>query len=212
MQIPLNGKKGKGKFAIIDDEDLYKISDRRWYLDCNGYAIDNKKRVRMHRIIMNPPKGMVIDHINHNTLDNRKENLRVCSLADNNANRLSPECYFDASCNSLVARTKIDGKWVRRFYDNEHKARKIAAKMKSGDIPLFNLRANRKVRLPSGEYVTLPMNVYLYYNRGKFMGYMFSVNRYGVHHQKRGFSTISEAEEYKKTFYDNIDIIKKGEN
>ena len=39
--------------------------------------------IEMHRFIMNFPKGKYVDHINHNTLDNRKCNLRICNNADN---------------------------------------------------------------------------------------------------------------------------------
>ncbi len=41
----------------------------------------------MHREIMNPPDGFVVDHINHNTLDNQRNNLRVCTYSQNNSNK-----------------------------------------------------------------------------------------------------------------------------
>jgi hypothetical protein len=49
----------------------------------------NKKRIttRLHRWITNAPEGLVVDHINHNTLDNTDENLRVLTAAENGQNR-----------------------------------------------------------------------------------------------------------------------------
>lgn len=41
----------------------------------------------MHRYIMQPPRGFVVDHINGDKLDNRRENLRVCLQAHNTANQ-----------------------------------------------------------------------------------------------------------------------------
>jgi len=87
--------------TIIDDEDYEKIVEAikykngkpgKWYAHktCAGsgyYAFAGDHRKSMHRVIMDPPKGMDIDHINGNTLDNRKENLRICTRSQNSQNR-----------------------------------------------------------------------------------------------------------------------------
>lgn len=75
--IPLT----KGKFALVDNDVFYKINKYPWSYR-NGYAV-NHKLGGMHRYIMNYPKGMVVDHINTETLDNRRINLRVCTHLEN---------------------------------------------------------------------------------------------------------------------------------
>ena len=87
--IPLT----KGKLAIIDKEELEKIKDFKWVTrGPEGYAISRCKNsgkiVRMHRIIMGVTNPKLdVDHINHDTLDNRKQNLRVCKHHKNCANK-----------------------------------------------------------------------------------------------------------------------------
>lgn len=93
-KIPLT----RGKFAIVDDEDYEYLNQWNWSSVNNRkypYArrhlkIENGKPVHvlMHRIITNCPKNMQVDHINHNTLDNRKANLRICTKSDNQKNRI----------------------------------------------------------------------------------------------------------------------------
>ena len=92
QKIPLSQQgKYKGRhFALVDDEDYLKVSKYRWSvsLPC-GYA---ERRIkgkleRMHRFIMNVPKGFMIDHVNMNGLDNRRKNLRICTKAENMRNR-----------------------------------------------------------------------------------------------------------------------------
>ena len=86
----------KGQFAKVDDEDFEFLSKHKWCADFAPrrniyYALTWIKRpnsiktttLRMHRMIMNPPKGMVVDHINGDTLDNRKSNLRICTVQQN---------------------------------------------------------------------------------------------------------------------------------
>ena len=91
----------QGKYAIVDDEDFERVNEFKWYYNTNGtgYARriqhigmkDGKqilKSISMHRFIMGVENSIVhIDHINHDTLDNRKSNLRLCTNAENGRNR-----------------------------------------------------------------------------------------------------------------------------
>ena len=73
----------------IDAEDLPIVQKYSWYEANTGYVMNKSGRnvVLMHRLVTNAPKGMVVDHINGNKLDNRKENLRVTTQKINNLNR-----------------------------------------------------------------------------------------------------------------------------
>ena len=71
--------------AIIDIEDIEKVSKYKWSLHKEKYAYNNKAGL-LHRFIMNSPKGdrtIVTDHINRNRLDNRKSNLRIVTQSQN---------------------------------------------------------------------------------------------------------------------------------
>jgi len=83
--------------TLIDTEDLDKVAQFNitWNLKVKVliYVSANKRKNRvrstliLHRLIMDAPKGMVVDHINHDTLDNRKGNLRIITDSQNNQNR-----------------------------------------------------------------------------------------------------------------------------
>lgn len=83
----------KNGFFLIDDEDVHLLSEyRKPIINSNGYVVVQKKgvgkqkNVRLHRIIMNAPDGMEVDHINHIRHDNRRSNLRLCSVSENRRN------------------------------------------------------------------------------------------------------------------------------
>jgi len=83
----------RGKHAIVDAADYPALAKYKWYAQGaeNGrtfYAARGHKghRMSMHRQIMKPPKGMVVDHINGNGLDNRRCNLRICTQLQNSQN------------------------------------------------------------------------------------------------------------------------------
>ena len=74
--------------TLIDLDDVDKVKEHKWYLKDN-YVWNGKERLFLHRFIMNPSNDMVVDHINHNPLDNRKENLRICTQQQNLFNQNS---------------------------------------------------------------------------------------------------------------------------
>ncbi len=88
-KIPL-GVNAKDGYAIVDKEfawvDKYNWSSTRGYV----VSHNRKERRRLHRIVTACDDGMVVDHINHNPLDNRLSNLRVCTHAENMKNMVKP--------------------------------------------------------------------------------------------------------------------------
>ncbi len=86
-RIPL----GHGLFAVVDAEDYEWLSKYKWHAQRRGrkvYAISVKKGkvVYMHRMIMRPCQGYVVDHLDGNGLNNRRCNLRVCTRQENAVN------------------------------------------------------------------------------------------------------------------------------
>ncbi len=87
----------QGLVAIVDDEDVALVERYKWCAHEHGHpgkpcyeAITNLgggRQLRMHRLIMDAPAGMVVDHINGDQLDNRRANLRVCTYRQNQHNR-----------------------------------------------------------------------------------------------------------------------------
>lgn len=78
--------------AMVDAEDLGTVLERRWSRVVNrntSYAMSGAPRPHalLHRFILNPPDHMQVDHVNHNGLDCRKANLRLCTHAENMRNR-----------------------------------------------------------------------------------------------------------------------------
>ena len=85
----------QGKVAIVDAEDFDRFKKYKWHISKSSrtfYASRNKNRkichkeLYMHRLIINVPPGMFVDHINHNGLDNRRKNLRLCTAQQNARN------------------------------------------------------------------------------------------------------------------------------
>lgn len=83
----------KGKYALVDDQDYEGLSQYRWQYNGN-YATrsiwvtkDRTAKVSMHRVILPPPPGKEVDHMNGDKLDNRRANLRVCLRSENHINK-----------------------------------------------------------------------------------------------------------------------------
>lgn len=84
-----------GLDIMIDEEDVHLLSDYTWwkrnrngmYFITNGIRNGEKKFYSLHRIIVDAKSGQTVDHINGNTLDNQRKNLRICTASENTKNR-----------------------------------------------------------------------------------------------------------------------------
>ena len=123
-EIPLT----KGKVALVDDDDYEMLVEFKWHSHlCRNvwYATHTTRRingkqttVKMHHLIMNVPKGMQIDHIDGNGLNNQKNNLRVVTNRINHMNRQwvrkskYPGITWERRREHWVAQAQIGGKHI----------------------------------------------------------------------------------------------------
>jgi len=114
--------------VLVDDADYEKVSKIKWHLSKRGYTqtFINGKRIYLHRMIMwNEIKksnfSLVVDHINHDPLDNRKSNLRLVTKSQNSANKIVKNYYgfrgiaYSLKYNSWYAKISINGKTVTDY-------------------------------------------------------------------------------------------------
>lgn len=90
--------KEKGE-VLVDDKDFEWLSKFKWRIfstNYNHYAEStiNNKNIKMHRLILNAPNGMVVDHKNGKGLDNRRSNIRLATTTQNLANiqKINSKC------------------------------------------------------------------------------------------------------------------------
>lgn len=153
----------QGKYTLVDNDDYEYLSQWKWRYHNLGYAVRTmhvayingkaiKKEIMMHRLIMNPEKGMVIDHKNRNKLDNRRANLRVCTQAKNRLNSIKKSnntsgyigVCWDKTKNKWLASIHLHGKqkYLGR-YDTAQEASKVrdeAAKQYYGEYGMLNVK------------------------------------------------------------------------
>jgi hypothetical protein len=149
----------QGKYAKVDPKDFIRLSQFRWY--CNNrrhtsYAIRNRwegkkrKKITMHREVMNTPEELVCDHINRNGLDNRKGNLRNCTQRENSLNNGAYSgstsrykgVYRNKGADKWATCIKGDGRKIHLgYFESEEDAGKAydkAAKKYFGEFACLN--------------------------------------------------------------------------
>jgi hypothetical protein len=144
----------KGYEVLIDDEDYELVKAHVWnvskhknlvYFWYNKRISKKDNRYLLHRLIINAPEGSITDHINRNTLDNRKANLRITDKIGNARNRVMSSnntsgyrgVIFDKRVNQWGARIEIYGKlYCLGYYPTKEIAayvREEAAKIIHGE-------------------------------------------------------------------------------
>ena len=154
--IPLT----QGKYAIVDTEDYAFLMRWKWHASqgtSTWYAerMEKGTKLKMHRAIMNVPKGMDIDHRNHYGLDNRRQNIRVCTRTQNQQNQRPT-----VGCTSKYKGvSRESGKWRSRIcihnrnislgaYESEIAAARVyaeKAKELFGEFACLNFHATEGV-------------------------------------------------------------------
>lgn len=122
----------KGKYAMVDDEDYEYLNQWKWQLSSPGYATrdqqvswENKKQIKrkilLHRVIMDCPESKEVDHIDGNRINNQKINLRVCTHQQNAWNQTKlfkhntsgiTGVYFNKLRQRWYAQIKVNGKTI----------------------------------------------------------------------------------------------------
>lgn len=136
VKIPLwNAQKQVVAEAIIDQIDEERVKKIRWTLNRGGYAKgqireekNRAKDVLMHRYILNAPKGVCVDHLDHKKLHNTRANLRLATFAQNAQNRTkklhSSSKYLGVTFNARAKSKKWTAKYrkVLGHYKTEEEA------------------------------------------------------------------------------------------
>ncbi len=153
---------GEGHWTIVDADIYYRLGNLKWHLiGSKGkfYAVRNVKvddmrttTVRLHREIMNAPAGFLVDHRNGETMDNRRDNLRIATTCQNMQNRRVKKkqgassrfigVYFDKGRKNWIYQLRANGKLVStgRFATevDAARARDMAALKYHGEFANLN--------------------------------------------------------------------------
>lgn len=158
-EIILEKKDGSTMSAFIDTADFEIVNDidSRWYpLECGKYtyAVYTKKvkvgkrgvkSISMHRLIMKAKKNFYIDHINHETLNNRRSNLREVTCSQNLQNRKGMASNnksgirgvsWNKNYNKWCSQIGVKGKTIQLgFFDDIKDAEKVAIEARKKYMP-----------------------------------------------------------------------------
>ncbi len=109
--LPLSGLKSSGLVTVLSNNDYNRVADHRyaWYIGTR--YIQSRTRVhtvfvQLHRWLLDAPAGSVADHINHDVMDNRRENLRLVDALTNRQHRRSNDEAVG------VYWSECNGKWL----------------------------------------------------------------------------------------------------
>lgn len=107
------------KISQVDDRDFNMLNKYKWHTTAKTYVsrTNNGKEILLHREILNAPDGFEVDHIDGNTLNNQRGNLRLATHAENIRNRTHLN-KNNKTGETGVSWFKLRGKWRARIMIN----------------------------------------------------------------------------------------------
>jgi len=151
--IFLQRRNGETLETVIDVADLHLANSFRgtWYATNDSrhkgdyYAVIkiHRKRCYLARVLLNAPKGLVVDHKNHNTLDNRRANIRLATIAENGQNRKLDKdsttgirgVYYDKHANRWRVEVEVRGKRYRKRCKTIEEAEILSIQIRKDNMP-----------------------------------------------------------------------------
>lgn len=111
----------RGKFTQVDDDMFDYLNKWKWYCNTHNYAVrydsgghKTRKKIHMHRLVINAPEGIQVDHIDQDPLNNQRENLRLCTSSQNSRNCHLPK----TNTSGYRGIHKCKGKWLTNIRIN----------------------------------------------------------------------------------------------
>lgn len=121
--IIYNNKGQSFTYTVIDIKNIQKCKKYKWGLCGDGYIQASikgtNKKIKLHQLILNTPKGMVSNHIDRNKLNNCEYNLRIATYLENILNR---SIQKNNTSGYIGVNKHKCGKWVSRIgkYGSQH--------------------------------------------------------------------------------------------
>lgn len=111
-----------GKVALLDEDDYERLKNYRWTLQPHGYVAYHKT-IYLHKEILKTKKDEIVDHINGDILDNRKNNLRIATRSQNAVNRKKGKRNkYSLLYRGIKFRKGLKKPWIARIgYDHQTK-------------------------------------------------------------------------------------------
>jgi hypothetical protein len=115
------------RHALVDLDDYDRLLKSKWravrigksfYAEATSIRFLAAHHRKLHHYVLRSEPGKLIDHISGDTLDNRKQNLRFCTPADNSKNKRRPTFPGKTSRFKGVCWSKYDGAWLSRIASN----------------------------------------------------------------------------------------------
>ena len=148
-ELIIYSREGEKKMtSLIDLEDLPYVEQYSWCERSRGYVgrVENGKIILLHRVLVKAKKGHIVDHVNKSRIDNRKNNLRICSYQENIFN--SRKKSNNTSGIVGVGWRKDDKKW-RAYIIIDGKYKTLGQYKDISDAIKSRLKAEKEV---FGEY------------------------------------------------------------